>query len=237
MRMLRVLSCAVAVAITGLAANASAQERLAGRGGFMISAERILGIVWTHSSVEQNGATVNQDSTNVSLLTTRFGSALTGYSAPRIAFDYLARSGLTIGGAIGYMHSSLSGTIEQGGRSTTSDGPSLDGFLLAPRIGYLAMFNETIGIWPRGGVTYVHATASNDDSSIDVTSNAFALTLEAPIVFAVVPHGGFWLGPTFDFGVSGSQKVKVTVLNNSVNTDTDGKIRDLGAQAGLFIYF
>jgi hypothetical protein len=237
MRTFRLLSRGVGIALMGVAGTASAQESLAGRGGFMISAERIFGLVWTHQSLEQNGATRSDDSTNVSLLSSRFSSTLTGYSAPRIGFDYFATEAITIGGAIGYVHSSTSSKTELRGTSTSADGPSLDGFIFAPRVGYAAMFNETIGIWPRVGVTYVHASASTDDSNLDITANAFALTLEAPIVFAVVPHGGFWLGPTFDLGLSGSQKTKINVAGANANTETDGKVRDLGAQAGLFIYF
>ncbi len=229
----------------GWAGTASAQEAGTGfgsKGQFAVGAERLFGIVFTSRSQDNVVGGVNVTTTNkytnVNLLVNATGPITTGYAVPRISFDYFVINGLGVGGSIGYFHVSGSVKQEGGGQSVTQDTGTANGFLLAPRVGYAFMFTPMLGIWPRGGITFVHSGSEDTDGYPNSSSNALALTLEVPFVITPVPHVGFQVAPIFDIGLSGSDKV--TTLNGmgqEVTTKTDVKTTDLGLQAGMFVYF
>lgn len=229
--------------------SALAQEAAAGadrfgqQGQLAVSAERMFGIV--HSSVTQKdqGDETTASSTQFSLLSTPHslngqGTAFgTFYSVPRIGLDYLVIDGLTLGASFGVFTTSGSLTDKpQGGPSTTQDGQTLSGVIIAPRIGYAYMFNDMIGIWPRGGITYVGAGSKDpgpqpDEFGVHLT----AVTLEAPLVITPIPHAGFLVAPTFDIGVGGSFSRKDGQSGVTRSIDLTGT--EFGLQAGMFLYF
>ena len=94
------------------------------------------------------------------------------------------------------------------------------------------MFSDVVGIWPRGGFSYVsgkHKVGDNED-----TFHNLALSLEAMLTITPVPHAGFLVGPTLDFPFIGSGETD----NGQQKTDIDKyRITTIGLQAGIFVWF
>ncbi|HEY2408926.1 MAG TPA: hypothetical protein VGI10_23135 [Polyangiaceae bacterium] len=221
----------LAAAIVATPALASAQT-FGHAGQLVVSAERLFGFV--SNSVKMDDPGQPEQTSHATSFELLGNLATTTYGFARIGIDYFVIDGLTLGGSLAYVHASTS--AESGGVS--ADGPTTSGFLVMPRVGYAAMFNDTVGIWPRGGFTYLSATATspNNLGSADVTRSA--ITLEAPLIISPVPHTGFLIGPTLDLGVGGSDKATiVNVAGVSTTTSGDRKATDIGVQAGLFVYF
>jgi hypothetical protein len=198
-----------------------------------ISAERMFGFTYDSARSTQNGQDTKASVTSFSLLSSPVtiggngaNAVWGGYGSPRVAGDYFVINRLSVGAALGYTHWSYTLTLPgPGGNETTTTG---DSFTFAPRAGYLFTFNDIVGIWPRGGFTYRSFSAGN------AGGHDFALTLEAPFVFTVIPHVVFWAGPTFDIGLGGSQHVD---NNNGTTTSIDFNAYEIGIQTGLLAYF
>jgi hypothetical protein len=177
MRKVSRLLCFTLASVAGSLFTADA--RAAAPGDWSIAVERLFGINRASVDVEDEDTTTT---TSVSLFSKVSGDI--GYSAPRLAFDYLTASGLTLGGAIGYQSISV------------EDSDGADAWLLAGRVGYFAHVSEGVGIWPRGGLTHV------DFDSGDMT----ALTLEVPFEFFFLHDHGVALSmtPHVDIGIAGN---------------------------------
>ena len=203
-------TCAVAFVV--VAPLLSAEEaRAAPPADWCIAIERVFGIVRTKEDIEfEGGADATRETTSVSL-----GSRVTGllgYSPARFAVDYLASSGLTVGGSLGYEHISAGDEDEDGS----------DWWLLAARVGYLAHLGDGAGIWPRGGLTY---TVLDGDGDNDATT-ATALTLEVPLLIYALGHRvGFEIIPYADIGVGGG------------GDNFDRTLTEFGLQFGLGTFF
>ena len=217
-----------------------AQDRFGSAGQFAISADRLTGVSHTTVKREQGEVTVTQNMTTITLLASTLDGRNSAYSFPRIGGDYFVIDGLSLGAAIGLVHTSSSNETEQGNNSIETDGPSQTGFLIYPRVGYALMFQDSFGFWPRGGLTYASASstqeADDEDEDDSKTSlSALALSLEALFVFSPVPHVAFTAGPTLDLGLSGSFE------NNpggpGTTTEYDIKATDIGLQLGITAFF
>jgi hypothetical protein len=205
---------ALTVALGSGRASAQTPSRFGGKASLVLSAERLTGYVYTSNLVTSGGTNTTRSSTTVSLLSSPTGVLSSNFGFPRVAFDGFVTDILSIGGAVSYVSASLS----SGG--TSSD---ITGLLLAPRVGFALGFSSSVGLWARGGVSYLSLEAAN------TTTTLFALTLEAPFVFSVADHFALTLGPTLDLGLSGSRKTTVGPITQSV----DVKGNDVGVQAGL----
>jgi hypothetical protein len=144
-----------------------------------IAVERLFGIVRT----TYDFGDFENTSTSVSIFSQVSGHA--GYSAPRLAFDWLSFGGLSFGGALGY-------------QTDGDDGDDGDAWLLAARVGYFARPSRGFGIWPRVGITHIAA-------DYGVESSATALTLEVPLEFLFSGGIAISLTPHVDLGIGGSQ--------------------------------
>jgi hypothetical protein len=215
-----------------LPATDAAAQPFGTAGQFSLSGERLSGVVVASESTDEGGVDQTTTYTSVSLLASPL-AATTNYSFPRIGLDYLVTDGFTIGAALGMFTVSGTAEAEAMGQSMEEDLGSFLGFLFAPRLGYAYMFNESVGIWPRGGITYATLKSENDDPDITLSQNRLALSLDVPLVLSPVPHVGILLGPAIDFGVSGSNEAEV----GGMSTDTDFKSTDFGLHAGLMAYF
>lgn len=217
--------------------SAQAQE-FGTAGRFAISAERMFGVVHSTQSEDDEVAGVEvtrrQSNTTISLLNNPLGGLVSAYSAPRLAADYFVTDGLSIGAALGFAHSSSSTETEGEDTTVETDGPSTNTVLLAPRVGYAFMFDDAIGIWPRLGITYVNASSETDD--VESSASRLALTIEAPFVFAPLPHVAFTAGPTLDLGLSGSTEFDPSEPGEETE-ETDVKATDIGLQLGMLVYF
>jgi hypothetical protein len=235
---------AFAVALSGVllaAPGARAADGFGRAGSVAISAERMFGIVASSDTETVDGQPGEETdyATSVSLLSNPIGGLMSNYSFARVGIDVFAIQGLSLGAALGYVTVSTSSKAELNGASVEADGPTLNGFVFAPRVGYAYMFMDLLGIWPRAGITYVHAGSSysNMGSSSETSANRLALTLEVPLVIAPSPHAAITVGPTLDLGLSGGSESETTTANTTVTTKTDHKATDIGLQAGLTIAF
>jgi hypothetical protein len=217
--MKRSFQCAFGAAALLLSSSAWAQD-FSAKGQLAISAERLFGFY--HDSATLDGTTFKSDS--FSLLSSPVaGGGAWSYGMPRVAGDYFIIDHLSLGGALGYSHISVSHPA--GPNTTVTD--SGDSFLFAPRVGYMFAFTSIVGIWPRGGFTYRTLSAG------DTSQHDLALTLEAPFVFTVIPHVAFWAGPTLDVGLSGSQSAP---LPGGATRSVDLNATEIGIQTGLVGY-
>ena len=204
-------------------------RRFGDMGHVVISAERMFGVGFTWDSVDvgaDDNATVS--TFNLSVLSNPLGTTTNTYSFPRMGFDFFIAENLSIGASLGFAYTSFDEDEELQGVAL---GDSITTFLAAPRVGYAFMFADGIGIWPRIGVTWLWATTSGD--AADLTANRFALTFEAPFVISPTDNVAFLLGPKFDLGLSGSNKIEA----GGAETETDVKATELGIYVGLLTYF
>lgn len=149
-------------------------------GEWSIGVERLFGLRRVRQEIETPGGDTTTRWNSVSL-----GAELShggGYSAPRFAVDYLAISGLTVGGALGYQN--------------VGDDDDVTAWLFAARVGYWATLGTSVSLWPRAGLTHV----STDPNDADATG----LTLEVPVVIhAMGRRLGFTITPHADIGIGG----------------------------------
>jgi hypothetical protein len=206
--------CALAfVAAFGVLAHAEAQQ-LGTKGDAIFGAERIFGIRGERYTID-NPAPV--ENTEIDTTSITFGFARTKdltYNIPRIAFDYMIIDKLSIGGAL--LYSNLDVEDEDG------DDASIADFEISPRVGYLHMFGDIIGIWPRGGLSY-HSTSL--ENSFHATT--IALNIECMFPIVVRPHFGFLVGLAFDQSLTGN-------VDPDDGPDMDLMMRSIGLQAGMF---
>lgn len=161
-----------------LACSLAVDARAEAPGDWSVAVERLFGISRATTDVDPGGSTTI---TSVSFLSKVSDDI--GYSAPRLAFDYVMASGLTLGGAIGYQSLSI--------EDSEADASA---WLLAGRVGYFARVSSGLGIWPRAGLTYV------DFEAADMT----ALTLEVPFEVLLDRGVALSLMPHADIGIGGN---------------------------------
>jgi hypothetical protein len=158
-------------------------EELGSRGNLVFSADRLFGLYFTHLSIETSPNTDAQvDATSIGLGWTL--SETSTLTIPRLGVDYFLSRAFTLGGSIGFW----SGSPE--------DQLTRTAFLLAARVGYALRLSHSVSFWPRGGFTYT--TVSVEDSNAD--NYTFAVTIEAPFVFAITEGFAFTVGPNLDLG-------------------------------------
>lgn len=146
-------------------------------GEWSVAIERLFGLSRATDDIETRGSITY---TSISLFAKVAGDI--GYSAPRLAFDYLSSSGLTLGGALGY-------------QSISVEGGDVDAWLFAGRVGYFIRPSSSFGVWPRGGLTHLE---QGDDA------DATALTLEVPLEILMSRGVAFTILPHADIGIGGS---------------------------------
>ncbi|HTV24671.1 MAG TPA: hypothetical protein VMG12_38530 [Polyangiaceae bacterium] len=168
-----------ALAACGACAFHSLNAQAAPPGDFSVAVERLFGIVRT----TYDYGDVEDTSTSISLFSQVSGHA--GYSAPRLAFDWLSLGGISFGGAIGY-------------QTDGDDGNDGDAWLLVARVGYFARPSSGFGIWPRVGITHIAA-------DYGIESDATALTFEVPLEFLMSRGIAISITPHVDLGISGNQ--------------------------------
>jgi hypothetical protein len=184
-----------------------AGEAHAAPGEWSIAIERVFGLSRIEVTTElPGGGEDTTEITAVSLGAKRTGQV--GYSPARFAVDYLASSGLTVGGALAYESVDIDEDTEQ------------DWWLFALRVGYLASIGDGVGIWPRGGITHTSFDPGPDSFT------ATALTLEVPLVIYAMGHRvGFEIMPYADIGIAGG------------TDDVDVTTTEFGLQFNLGTFF
>ncbi|HVY27637.1 MAG TPA: hypothetical protein VHB79_13880 [Polyangiaceae bacterium] len=209
-----VLSSLVASCALLLPVLAHAQE-LGEKGDLIFSADRLMGITANKVDYDVNpyfNNVFDNEWTSINFLWKQPTGPNT-LDMPRLGIDYVALEHLTFGGSLAF--SSID--PDRGGTVTA--------FLFEPRVGYMYSFNKTIGIWPRGGVTY-HSLSEDGGW----TWKALAFTAECPVTISPAQHFAFHIGPTFDIDMFGSVK-------NQPGQSVDVTMRSFGLNAGLLGWF
>jgi hypothetical protein len=192
-------------------AEEEAGERTFGNAGeLVISAERLVGISRTARQTNIGGVKDKSSVNRANVLLNQNGDPYS-YSHARLAFDYFAIDGLSLGGALGF--------------SANSGDNANREFIIAPRVGYALMFSDSVGLWPRVGVTY------QDQKTNVGVSGILAVTVEANLVIVPVEHAAITIGPTVDAGLGGKLNPK------GPETKSDFKQDELGIQMGLSLFF
>lgn len=201
-------SWSVAGVILSLSISAGAAPGPVKQGTLAIGAERLSGFF--HTSVKHEG----QGTESVDQFALLSIVPLSPYDQPRAAIDYFVIDGLSLGGALAFVHLGL----ENG---------SINTFLLAPRVGYATFFNDVVGIWPRGGFSYWNRS-TDPDRGFGSSENHFAFEIDVPLLLA--PAENFWItvGPLIGIPITGS-----TDDEGPGNPSESHKYTTFGLTAGL----
>lgn len=204
------------------------------KGQLAVGAERLMGFTHTTQTEENEFGKQTRSINNLSLLGSPLSGFTTAYSAPRIAFDYFPTDGFSVGGSISYSHVGFNYETEPTTGESSDDSSTYSTFALSPRIGYAHMFSDSVGIWPRGGVTYIRISTEYDDG--DSNSSMLALSVEAPFLFTPVDNVAITFGPTLDYGLSMSGE-STDSDGETTEDDDDNPPHEFGAQAGITVFF
>jgi hypothetical protein len=194
------------------------------QGAVVVSAERLFG--FSHTRVSQGGDAVN--STKLGLLVS--GGVASPYDMPRLSLDLSPVRGLTLGGAVGFVHAS--GSTSRGDQSRDTGGGDM--FLFAPRAGFALPIASSAVLWLRGGVTYYHASVDLAGGSGGLTESGVAFSLDPTIAFMLMDRVGLTVAFSADLplsgGIEGSSGIGQTV-------EIDATVRHLGILFGLAAVF
>jgi len=204
------------------------------QGQFALGAERLMGFSHSRHSSEDDFGKQTTTYNNLTLLANPMAGIFTAYSIPRVGFDYFPTQGFSVGGAISYTRVGISSELEPSTGESTDSGGTLSLFMISPRVGYAAMFNESVGIWPRAGITYLSTSTSDDDDSSESEGSALALSVEAPLLFMPVDNVAITFGPTIDYGLSTSGES--TDSEGNTTEDDDNPSHEFGVQGGIVVF-
>jgi hypothetical protein len=229
-------TAAVLVAVSLPAGAASGPME---QGTFTVGAERLTGIV--HASLKNDPfpgqPPQDFDDDGVTAVTflgnggyaDRFpGDSRATFAIPRVGFDYFIIDGLSLGGSITVLSYSNNDSTPR------NQDFSVTNFLIAPRVGYAYMFGDVVGIWPRGGLSYVHGSYDPDWAEADRSSHYFAFEVDVPLIIAPVKNFGITVGPLFDVTFGGSQTDRRRIAPEQTR---DASLVLFGLSAGLMGIF
>jgi hypothetical protein len=221
---LRVVGVAAFI-FTGASAPA-ARADLGDAGGITLSVDRFFGFNQAKVTTTSGNNHFDETRNDFTLLIPQ-GS--TAYSLPRLAFDVGIVDHVTVGGAIGIVVSSRSGSSTVA--NFTMEGTSSDatGFVLAPRGGYVLPVGSSAKLWLRGGFTYFQVSSKGGGSS-ETSMHGVSLDLEPTFVYLLAAHVGLTVGVVVDLPLSGEAKFTSA---GGVSTSVDQTTRNLGLVAGL----
>jgi hypothetical protein len=218
---------APALAATLMLLPFAARADLGDRGDFTVSVDRLFGFNNTRTTRTVGNVDASDSNNYFSLL---IPSTVTAYSSPRLALDYGVADRVTLGGAIGFIFGSSSGTRTVGNLSTETNGASGSGLLIAPRAGFVASFDKT-KLWLRGGLSYFRTSSSSDTANLETSTNGFSLNLEPTVAFMLAPHAGLTVGAVIDLPLSG----ETNASSGNTTQSTDAKVRNIGVVVGVAI--
>ena len=219
-------------------------ENLGNPGTFALSAERLMGVAFERYKLEDSEAGVTTTDTTSQTVVALLGVApTTGLSTslgliPRLGFDYFPIKGLSLGTSLIYIASSGKDKVELSGggidSSEETDLPKDSTLLFHPRVGYAIAFNDTVAVWPRLGLTYLHGKTKYEPDQpgaddVEYIINSTALTLEGFLALSPVNHFAILVGPFADIGVGGKRKTK----SGGDETEIDSRLSSFGIALNL----
>jgi hypothetical protein len=223
----------------GAAARAQAEPAFGDGGHVAISAERLFGYAYSSATDSMNGVDApTRTNHGFSVLSNPFGGVALGasFSFPRLAVDGFVAEGVTVGAGLGYFHLNQSREA-----STASTGPreaTLNGLVVAPRLGFAARLSPTVSLWPRAGVSYLRLWSGSSTAGVmgsSTTGNLFAVTIEAPLAMTLAPRAVLLLGPTFERTLSGSTTSDPPPGSTAKSATIDHKETAFGVEASLLL--
>ncbi|HEX4334847.1 MAG TPA: hypothetical protein VH062_02970 [Polyangiaceae bacterium] len=192
-----------ALAVGVLLVSSRAEADAIDKGTFALGAERITGVFHADEKV------ANADSsgtTAIALFGNSVDSPLAGaWQFPRLGFDYFVTKGLSLGGSFVVL-------------SRSPEGTNQTDILVAPRVGFGYMFGRVVGIWPRGGISYWHASRSADNSDASIDAHSFAFDVDVPLLIAPVRSFAITIGPVLDVGFAGRADANFLGAGTAVDT-------------------
>ena len=229
--MKRTISTAVMSVSLVMSAQAGAQQVFGDQGQFIVSADRVMGYTHDVQTVEPDApdAEVTVTSDNFAFLGQ--GDVLSEFMFPRVSFDYTVIDGLTLGGSLAFWTQSGETETQTPFGSATADNPTSTFFVFAPRIGYIFMFSEHVGIWPRGGFSFFTGSTEDPVTNGDISRNGFGFNVDVPFAFVPLEHTAIYVGPGFDVSLGAGGET------DPGNTEYNLSILDFGIYAGLGIWF
>ena len=233
-----VIAAALATGITLVAGTSAAQQVgstfATTQSRFVLSAERLFGLSFTSQTREDPAPPGSPD---LELSTTNIGIGTNAglyspFVQPQFGFDVFVIDHLSVGVALSYWQAS--GEVEQSGEPS-QDLLDVALFRVTPRVGYGMMFNDIIGLWARGGLTYYSVSVEDEDGD-KVSTDGLAVTLEGLLMISPIDHVGIHLGPTFDIGITGEAESDPSDPGDPT-VSVDDTHRQFGAMAGLSVWF
>jgi hypothetical protein len=213
---------------------------------FSLSLERVGGAAF--SSLRPSSADASYGVTSFGIA----GPAANPVSLPRVGFDVILPSGLTLGAALGAGLVTVSVNPDKG----DSQSETARAFILSPRIGYRIEVERWLDVTPRGGFTLMAAGVQTPDSqrctftgttelcqSVQGDSaSLFAVALSLEVLLAARITRSFNLlgGLAYDHVVSASGSSSSTdATGGRTSTDAKAEGKYLGGQLwlGLGGYF
>jgi hypothetical protein len=229
-------------------------ERIAGFHHLSSSAHYTPSADWTFAQLDQSPSEQRDHFAVLWPGDSQSGLGVNPYAIPRFCFDVKLVPGLTFGGGIAFNKSSGTSrpfVLYQGSTDPVSLDHSVSWFSVSPRVGFLAMFNGTLGIWPRLGMTYVRlneyqqqrqsvsasgrAGTNSQVGNSHVESSYLSIDPELLLVVTPSPHFGFLLGVQTAFGVGGGFTYSMTHAPYPPLSIPDGDLKatDIGVTGGL----
>jgi hypothetical protein len=203
-------------------------QSLGAQGDFSIAIERFSGLSVGGLGIDPEGPVdeFDIDYFSLRLLTSQASSpgpilaVVPVFSTPRIGADYFVSPQLSVGGNFGLALNSWE--VEDVAE------PSATTFIFGGRLGYWVPINETLSFWPRGGISFLYLSLSDDDDDSEASMLLPAISLEAPLMIALGP-AFLELAATLDISIAGSAETETL--------DFDVSAYEFGLQAGIGLAF
>jgi len=177
------------------------------------------------------------------------GVMLNPFAAPRVGFDAILASGLTLGGSASLNHYSLSATTKAttttttptGGTTTstttrTDDVGSATIYTLTPRIGYRIPLSPSVDLTPRAGITLAGGSLDSGNDSDSVGIFTVAVGGEGVFAFRVTNAVNLLAGAAVDYTVAATATSSSSNGARTTSTDVKGALLTLQGWVGLGVY-
>lgn len=208
-------------------------------GQWVISAERLMGLVWTNSSA--SGPTGSQQSTFSDVEVAFFGAPLQeplsmGVSNPGVGVDFFPVDNLSVGLKLGfgYGRPQMSYDAEAGQGADTTLSSQRFGFAGSGRVGYSFNFGSVITLWPHLTVTGAYNKTDNllnSQANTQIRNTFMWIGGDVMLLFRVGEGYGFSFLPEVNAPLVGTSKTSSGEKISSPSTWV------VGGTMGLNIWF
>ncbi len=152
--------------------------------------------------------------------------------------DFFVIDHLSIGGVVELTTQSQSVTRPTNQNATqTFDLPSVTGFAIIPRVGWLFAVSDRFGIWPRAGLGYASRQSlveDNDPAAVTkTTTHGFLLDLDVGFLYRPVEPVFFHLGPELTTTLGASH----SVARNGTTLTANASILQFAVMGGVGVFF